>query len=68
MILKNELAVQYFPDMDADSARRQLRKYLKEYQSLRQELILNGYSFAKRCPYFTPKEVEIIKKHLGEPA
>ena len=68
MTLKNDLAMLYFPDIDANSARRQLIRYLKEYQYLRQELILNGYSFAKKSPYFTPKEVEIIEKHLGKPS
>lgn len=67
MILKNELAVQYFPNLAPRCARLQLNRYLKENQALSQELCLAGYDSGRKCCYFTPKQVEIIKKHLGEP-
>ena len=68
MILKNELALQYFPHLKADAARKQLSRYMKENQPLSQELRLAGYNPGRKSIYFTPREAEIIKKHLGAPA
>ena len=68
MTLKNDLALLYFPNLSPCDARKQLNRYIQENQSLIYELQQAGFDCGKKCSYFTPKEVEIIEKHLGKPS
>lgn len=67
MLYKNELALQYFPALSAEQARKQLMKLLAAREPLRQELTESGFVFGSKCKIFTNKEVEIIVRHLGKP-
>ena len=67
MILKNDLAMLYFPNLAPRGARLQLIRYIKENHTLSRELCQAGYDSHRKCCYFTPLQVEIIKRHLGEP-
>jgi hypothetical protein len=62
---KAELAQRYNPHLSNDTAMQQLRRWLKHNPALMQELRDAGYRPA--CHSFTPREVAIIFRYLGEP-
>lgn len=67
MLLKNDLAQRYFPFVEAVSARKQLLRLIRHNRQLLDELTQAGFKPQSRRIYFTPKEQEIIEKHLGPP-
>lgn len=63
---KTELAMLYCPEAVTDrSALRTLYNWIKLNSDLRDELSATHYS--KWSKTFTPKQVEIIVRYLGEP-
>ncbi len=61
----SELAMLYNPRMTAQSATRQLRRWICYHPLLQENLKALGYFPGQRC--FTPKQVSCIVEHLGEP-
>lgn len=59
-----ELAQLYFPGNTPQSASAQLKKWMKNDQLLT-KLIEAGYRSGQKL--LTPRQVEIIVTHLGEP-
>ena len=57
---KGELAMMYFPNDSPETAMRKLRNWLSINPRLRKMK-------PKRAKIFTPKQVKIIVKELGEP-
>lgn len=62
---KTELARVYNPQLCDRTAQYTFLKWIDKNVKLMQELISTGYSRTDR--FFTPKQVEIIVEHLGEP-
>ncbi len=63
---KSEMAQAYFPNtVNMDTARRNLSRWIKMNPKLMAELEESGYR--ERQKLFTPKQVGIIYKYLGEP-
>ena len=60
-----ELATMYFANCSPRSATTQLRRWIKRNQSLKNELTETGYKEGQRV--FTPRQVELVFRHLGEP-
>lgn len=60
-----ELAVMYFPNSTTSSARRQLKRWLMLNTTLWESLLEAGYINGQRV--FTPLQVKLIFKYLGEP-
>ncbi len=61
----SELAGLYNPRLNAQSATRQLRRWIDYHPALSEQLRQMGYISGQRC--FTPKQVACIIEHLGEP-
>lgn len=63
---KSELALCYFPTAStAHAAVNHLMAWINRCKEIRQALEIVGYQ--KTAKFFTPKEVEMIVKHLGVP-
>lgn len=60
-----ELALLYNPYHHPKSATRQLRRWINYHPNLSEKLRLLGYQPGQRI--FTPKQVECLVEHLGEP-
>ena len=57
---KSDLASLYFPELAPHQACNRLRRWI-----IREELLLSGYSPTQR--FFTPRQVRLIIRYLGEP-
>ena len=64
-LFTKELATMYFVNCSPRSATTQLRRWIKRNQSLKNELTETGYKEGQRV--FTPRQVELVFRHLGEP-
>ena len=64
-LFTKELATMYFANCSPRSATTQLRRWIKRNQSLKNELTETGYKEGQRV--FTPRQVELVFRHLGEP-
>lgn len=62
---KKELALGYAPELTAGGAVKRLGMWMKYNQQLWNELLRCGYR--PRQKLFTPQQVEIIFRFLGEP-
>ena len=63
---KQELAQLYFPDAaNGENAMKVLNKWIKLNIELRNELCATHYSKWSRS--FTPRQVAILTRYLGEP-
>ncbi|WP_278832555.1 DUF4248 domain-containing protein [Porphyromonas cangingivalis] len=60
-----ELATLYYVDVLPEVASRNLRRDIKEYPELYQSLVDSGWSDRKRT--FTPRQVELLRRFLGDP-
>lgn len=60
-----ELATLYFPNSTCRSATTQLRRWITYNKALSQALDETGYTRGQR--YFTPRQVGLVFKYLGEP-
>ena len=60
-----ELACLFLPMLNNRSASNQFRSWIKKNEKLKQALIDVG--FQNRQKIYTPKQVQIIIEHLGEP-
>ena len=60
-----ELACLYLPQITSKSASNQLRNWIKLNHNLQKELIGSGLKHKQKV--LTPKQVNIIISHLGEP-
>lgn len=60
-----ELACLYLPTLNKKSASNQLRNWINKNNKLKSELDEAGVQ--NRQKIFTPKQVQIIVDHLGEP-
>ena len=62
---KAQLAEVYAPELSTKGALKRLHVWLHSSSTLLAELVANGYR--DRQKYFTPLQVQIIYRHLGEP-
>lgn len=62
---KTEVAQAYFPHVEANTARRNLRNWIMLNTELSQRLLKAGYRPRQR--YFTPMQLGILYEFLGEP-
>ncbi|BEG99198.1 DUF4248 domain-containing protein [Bacteroides sedimenti] len=62
---KSDLAMLYNPHMSVREALRLLTRWMRRNEGLWCELQELGYR--KSCKILTPREVEVITRHLGEP-
>ena len=62
---KAQLALAYAPGLTCGGALNRLHVWLHSSSTLLAELMANGYR--DRQKYFTPLQVQIIYRHLGEP-
>lgn len=62
---KRELAQLYAPDLMPRSAVNRLNRWISIHPVLSAELRKTGYR--KTCKIFSPRQVELIVEHLGEP-
>lgn len=60
-----ELGMLYSPALQPASAARALRRWINYNRSLKQALVASGWTEGQRR--FTPLQVELIARHLGEP-
>ncbi len=60
-----ELACIYLPTLNKRSASNQFRIWINKNENLKNSLIQAG--LLNRQKIFTPKQVQIIVEHLGEP-
>ncbi len=60
-----ELAQMYFPTITKQSATVQFRRWIRINNKLLDELGLAGFKRYQKM--LTPKQVEIIIRHIGEP-
>ncbi len=60
-----ELACLFLPTLSCRSASNQFRNWIKKNEKLKQTLFDAG--FHNRQKIYTPKQVQIIIEHLGEP-
>lgn len=60
-----ELAVMYFPDVRPESASSMLSRWINRDPELLDELRRMGYRKHQRT--FTPRQVNILFDHLGDP-
>jgi hypothetical protein len=60
-----ELALLYFPNSTKKSASVQLRRWILFNKKLNEEL--NEFGFKPGMRILTPKQIQIIIKHIGEP-
>ncbi|MCQ2300839.1 MAG: DUF4248 domain-containing protein [Bacteroidales bacterium] len=64
-VTKSELAMMYFPGSSPDTARHHLMAWIRKNPRLAEELEKSGYS--KKARYFSPKEIKLIARYLGDP-
>lgn len=64
-LTKKELAQMYFPDSNPRTAVNHLMTWIRRCTPLWQELEKTGY--VKTAKNFTPKQIELIVEHIGEP-
>lgn len=64
-VRKSDMAHRYNPESPVDSALKILRRWILHNRELHSELVKAGYSATQRS--FTPKQVNILYKYLGEP-
>lgn len=64
---KSELARMYFPDLCSASGVQKLNRWIRKCRQLREELEQAGYMSASNARCFTPREVRLIVRYLGEP-
>lgn len=62
---KMELALLYSPGREPDSALQNLYRWIRKCAPLQLELQEHGYDKYRHS--FLKREVEIIRKHLGDP-
>ncbi|MDL2299234.1 DUF4248 domain-containing protein [Bacteroides sp. OttesenSCG-928-E20] len=62
---KGELASLYMPDVQPSTARRVMVSWIECNEKLKAELLEAGYR--ERAVLLTPRQVEILFKHLGRP-
>jgi hypothetical protein len=60
-----ELVALYFPNIQQSSAVNQLRRWIVESPSLLEELQAAGWRRYRKV--FSPRQVAVVIKHLGEP-
>lgn len=60
---KREVALSYFPSSSADSATKQLRRWIVCHPAIHYRLRRVGYMPSKR--YFSPLELKYLEKMLG---
>ncbi len=60
-----ELAAMYFANSTPKAATTNLKRWIDRNESLKNELAETGYKEGQRV--FTPRQVELIFRHLGEP-
>ncbi len=60
-----ELALRYFPGILPKSASSQLTQWIKRDEELLTDLLKAGYRKGQRM--YTPRQVDILADHLGEP-
>lgn len=60
-----ELGCLFLPTLNSRSASNQFRAWINKNEKLKQDLINAG--FIHRQKIYTPKQVQIIIEHLGEP-
>lgn len=63
--LKTELALLYNPYMSTEGALRKMRRWIIRNPELKAEMDALQISLTDR--QYTPKQVGVIVKHLGEP-
>ena len=62
---KFQIAMQYLPDLDPNTASRTLRRWIHDDIPLQKELRRMGYHASQK--YFTAQQVDILHEFLGEP-
>lgn len=62
---KADLAMKYNPDLTISSAQKALKRWIDYNKELTAELEKTNYNKYRKI--YTPKEVELIVKYLGEP-
>ena len=62
---KFQIALQYLPDLDPETASRTLRRWIHNDPPLLTALRRMGYHTSQK--YFTLGQVEILREYLGEP-
>jgi len=60
-----ELALLYFPKSTKKSASTQLGRWIRQNESLKNQLLTGGFKPGKKL--LTPRQVEIIVLLIGEP-
>ena len=60
-----ELAALYFANSTPKAATTHLKRWIRRNEPLKNELAETGYKEGQRV--FTPRQVELIFRHLGEP-
>lgn len=60
-----ELAALYFANSTPKAATTHLKRWIDRNESLKNELAETGYKEGQRV--FTPRQVELIFRYLGEP-
>lgn len=64
-ISKKRLACSFIPDLTPENALRLFRKWIYEDEELYNELKKENYK--NTAHYFSPRQIEIIIKHMGSP-
>lgn len=64
---KKELAGMYFPELCNASGVQKLKRWMYKCTQLHDELEQAGYGFDANVHNFTPREVRLIVRYLGEP-
>jgi len=64
-ISKTDLAVAYFPFINQHAARNKMMQFINNDSELMSKLEAAGYT--RLCRQFSPKQVEMIFEHLGNP-
>ena len=62
---KKELALCYFPHATPHAAINRLREWMARNRQLMDEL--EGMGYEKNSRWLSPRQVEVILGHLGEP-
>jgi len=63
---KRTVAMHYFKDLRGQAAINALSKAIREDAALKEELETKG-NYNKCKHYFLPKQMEILRKYLGNP-
>ena len=62
---KFQIAQQYLPELDPDTAMRTLRRWIQQDAALNTALRREGYLTRQR--HFTARQVSILREYLGDP-